>query len=56
MQGTIIEVIKGDTGNLDVVYMGGFPKFGSPTIMENQLEKKMENSNGHWAYIGDYRD
>ena len=22
---------------------GGFPKFGVPTIMENQMEKKMEN-------------
>ena len=22
---------------------GGFPKLGAPTIMENQMEKKMEN-------------
>ena len=22
---------------------GGFPKLGVPTIMENQMEKKMEN-------------
>ena len=24
-------------------HMGGFPKLGVPTIMENQMEKKMEN-------------
>ena len=23
--------------------VGGFPKLGVPTIMENQMEKKMEN-------------
>ena len=23
--------------------LGGFPKIGVPTIMENQMEKKMEN-------------
>ena len=33
---------------------GGFPKLGVPTIMENQMEKKMENEME--THIGDYRD
>ena len=40
---------------------GGFPKYGVPTIMENQMEKKMENemetgiyrgSKVGWAHLG----
>ena len=30
-------------GLMDVGLCGNFPKLGVPTIMENQMEKKMEN-------------
>ena len=34
-------------------HAGGFPKLGVPTIMENQMEKKMKNEmeTGAWKYL-----
>ena len=34
---------RGKTALLPASLLGGFPKLGKTTIMENQMEKKMEN-------------
>ena len=42
MEKTMETTILG-LGLMDVGLFGNFPKLGVPTIMENQMEKKMEN-------------
>ena len=36
-------MLRRAAGGASLTLLGGFPKLGVPTIMENQMEKKMEN-------------